>query len=178
MMRLFIGIAIPDAPARSLLLLEGGIPGARWQSREQLHLTLRFIGEVDGRTVIDIDDALRALREPAFELEPFGVGVFSLKEPRQLWIGLRRNPALIHLHRKVDTTITRLGLRADGRKFSPHITLARLKSPPRDRLVQFLQTHALFSAQPFAVDRFCLYRSALTAKGSLYTVEQDYVLEG
>ncbi len=177
MMRLFVGIAIPERLAQSLLLLEGGIPGARWQSREQLHLTLRFIGEVDGRTVADIDDALRAVREPAFELEPFGVGVFTPKEPRQLWVGMRSNPALLHLHRKVDTAMTRLGLRADGRKFSPHITVARLKSPPRDRLVQFLQNHALLSAQPFAVDRFSLFRSTLTANGSLYTVEQDYALD-
>ncbi len=118
MIRLFIGIAIPDSLARLLLLLEGGIPGARWQSREQLHLTLRFIGEVDGRALADIDDALRALREPAFELEPFGVGVFTLREPRQLWVGMRSSAALLHLQRKIDTAGTRLGVPAEGRKFS------------------------------------------------------------
>ena len=178
MMRLFVGIAIPDTLARALQLLEGGVPGARWQSREQLHLTLRFLGEVDGRTLADIDDALRALHEPAFELEPFGVGVFTLKEPRQLWVGMRNSPALLHLHRKIDTAMTRLGLPADGRKFTPHITLARLKAPHRDRLVHFLQAHALFHAQPFAVDRFLLLRSTLTADGSVYSIEQEYVLDG
>ena len=93
MMRLFIGIALPDTQVQSLSLLAGGIPGARWQPPERLHLTLRFIGEVDGRTLAGIDDALRALREPAFELEPFGVGVFTLKEPRQLWVGMRSSDA-------------------------------------------------------------------------------------
>lgn len=176
MMRLFIGVAIPDNICQSLLLLEGGIPGARWQSREQLHLTLRFIGDVDGQKFADIDDALSVLREPVFELELFGVDVFTAKDPRQLWVGTRSNAALLHLQKKVDTALTRLDLPADGRKFIPHVTLARLKAPHRGKLMEYLQGHALYQSQRFAVDRFFLFRSTLTANGSLYTVEEEYRL--
>ena len=110
-MRLFVALSVPDAVAQSLLLLQGGVPGARWQTREQLHLTLRFIGEVDGRETAALKDALAAIDAPAFHLELHGVGQFGNRKPNTLWAAVRPSPELEHLQRKVDNAIRRLAPR-------------------------------------------------------------------
>jgi len=177
MMRLFVAIALPDSVADGLLMLQGGIPAARWSTREQLHLTLRFIGEVDGRDAAAIDDALAAIRSPRFSLEQKGVGEFGGRNPRALWAGVRDEGPVAHLQRKIESAVQRAGIAAEERKFSPHITLARLRGAPRDRIVTFLSAHALYASGPFEVNAFILYSSTLTPNGSLYRPERSYSLE-
>ena len=176
-MRLFVALALPDAVADDLLALRGGVPGARWSAREQLHLTLRFIGEVDGRDAAAIDDALASIRAPRFTLELKGVGEFGGKNPRALWAGVRDEAPVAHLQRKVESAIQRVGLPPEERKFSPHVTLARLRGSPRDRVIAFLASHALYASGPFDLNAFVLYSSALSPKGSLYRAERSYRLE-
>lgn len=175
-MRLFVALALPDGVAESLLLMEGGIPAARWQKREQLHLTLRFIGEVDGRVAADIDDALAALKAPGFTLALHGVGTFGGRDPRQLWAGVRPNPALLHLQKKIETALQRIGLSPEPRKFKPHVSLAKLKACPREKVTEYLSAHALYTSVPFDVNGFELYSSTLTPSGSLYRCERCYPL--
>jgi 2'-5' RNA ligase len=175
-MRLFVAVPVPDAIAKGLMLLQGGVPGARWQSREQLHLTLRFIGEVDGADVRAIDDALAGIDAAAFELQLHGVGQFGNKQPHTLWAAARENEMLEHLARKVDTAIRRVGQPQDAHKFKPHVTLARLRHPDLDKIREWLTAHALFTSDEFAVDAFCLYSSKLTSDGSVYRIEQEYPL--
>jgi 2'-5' RNA ligase len=177
-MRLFVALPIPDAVAQLLLLLEGGVPGARWQAREQLHLTLRFIGEVDGRDARALEDALAGIDAPAFEMQLHGVGQFGNKQPHSLWAAARRNDLLEHLQRKVDTAIRRVGQPQDTHKFTPHVTLARLRHPELDKARQWLVDHALYTSAEFTVNAFCLYSSKLTSDGSIYRVEQEYPLRG
>jgi 2'-5' RNA ligase len=177
MMRLFVALALPDRVAESLLLLRGGVPGARWSQREQLHLTLRFIGEVDGRDAAAIEDALAAIHAPRFTLELKGVGEFGGKNPRALWAGVRDDGAVQHLQRKIESAMQRIGLPAEERKFAPHVTLARLKAAPRDRVITFLVTHALYASGPFDVSSFILYSSQMTPNGSIYCPENIYALE-
>lgn len=177
-MRLFVGLSIPDVVAQGLMLLQGGVPGARWQAREQLHLTLRFIGEVDGRDMAAIDDALAGIDAPAFDLQLHGVGQFGNKQPHSLWAAARPNDLLDHLQRKVDTAIRRVGQPQDAHKFTPHVTLARLRHPDLDKLREWLTHHALYTSPEFSVGRFCLYSSKLTSDGSIYRVERDYDLRG
>lgn len=177
-MRLFAALPIPDAIARQFMLLQGGVPGARWQSREQLHLTLRFIGEVDGRDVRAIDDALAGIDAPAFPLQFHGVGQFGNKQPHTLWAAARPNEMLDHLARKVDAAIRRVGQPQDAHKFMPHVTLARLSHPPLDKVREWLVEHALSTSAEFTVDAFCLYSSKLTSDGSVYAKEQEYPLKG
>jgi RNA 2',3'-cyclic 3'-phosphodiesterase len=177
MMRLFVALTLPDVVADGLILLQGGIPGARWSTREQLHLTLRFIGEVDGRDAGAIDDALASIRAPRFTLELKGVGEFGGKNPRALWAGVRDGAPVEHLQRKVESAVQRVGLPPEERKFSPHVTLARLKGAPRERVITFLSAHALYASGPFEVNAFTLYSSTLTPNGSLYTPERLYRLE-
>ena len=177
-MRLFVAVAVPDAIAQGLMLLQGGVPGARWQSREQLHLTLRFIGEVDGSDMRALDDALAGIDAPAFELQLHGVGQFGNKQPHALWAAGRKNELLEHLARKVDTAIRKVGQPQDAHKFMPHVTLARLRHADLDKMREWLTAHALFTSDQFAVDAFCLYSSKLTSDGSIYRIEQQYPLRG
>lgn len=177
MMRLFVALALPDAVTDGLLALEGGIPGARWSTREQLHLTLRFIGEVDGRDALAIDDALASIRAPRFALELKGVGEFGGRNPRALWAGVRDDERLMHLQRKIESAVQRVGISPEKRKFSPHVSLARLKGSPRERIITFLAAHALYASGPFDVNAFILYSSTLTPNGSLYRPERSYRLE-
>jgi RNA 2',3'-cyclic 3'-phosphodiesterase len=177
MMRLFVALELPDQVAEGLILLQGGVPGARWSRREQLHLTLRFIGEVDGRDAAAIDDALSSIRAPRFTLELKGVGEFGGRNPRALWTGLRDDTAVHRLQRKIESALQRIGLPAEERKFAPHVTLARLRAAPRERVITFLATHALYASTPFEVNRFILYSSQMSQNGSLYRPERSYALE-
>ncbi len=176
MQRLFVALAIPDSVAQSLALLQSGVPGARWQTREQLHLTLRFIGEVDGRDANAIHDALSGIAAPPFTLELHGVGEFGGKHPHALWAGVRPNEALLHLQRKIETAVQRAGVLPERHKYTPHVTLARLRGTPVGRVMDYLADHALYGAQPFAVNGFILYSSLLTSDGSVYRAEQAYGL--
>jgi 2'-5' RNA ligase len=177
-MRLFVALSIPDSVAQRLMLLQGGVPGARWQSREQLHLTLRFIGEVDGRDARAVEDALAGIDAPAFDLQLHGVGQFGNKQPHALWAAARKNELLEHLARKVDTAIRRVGQPQDAHKFTPHVTLARLSHPDLDKVREWLTAHALATSDEFSVNAFCLYSSKLTSDGSIYRIEQEYPLRG
>jgi 2'-5' RNA ligase len=176
-MRLFAALALPDPVIDSLLALQGGVPGARWQTREQLHLTLRFIGEVDGLKMVAIDDALSTISAPAFTLELKAAHTFGGRVPRDLWVGAMPYEALSHLQRKIESALQRIGLDPDRRKFTPHVTLARLKKPERRRVMEFVAHHALYASGAFAVDGFILYSSKMTSDGSIYRAEKAYRLE-
>jgi len=176
MIRLFVALELPAKMRERLAALQGGVPGARWTTDEQMHLTLRFIGEVDENVAHDIDDALAGVRAPAFELELAGVGEFGGKKPRALWAGVRAKDALLHLQKKIETALQRIGLPPEERKFSAHVTLARMRTAPREKVVQFLTHHALFASAPFGVKEFVLFSSHLGSGGSVYHKERVYPL--
>jgi len=175
-MRLFVALAIPAPVAQSIMLIQGGVPGARWQTREQLHLTLRFIGEADGRGASMLDDAFSNIEAPGFELQLHGVGQFGNKQPHTLWAAARASEALAHLQRKVDNAIRRVGQAQDAHKFTPHVTVGRLRNPEQGKVIEWLTHNALFTSPGFRVDAFQLYSSRLTSDGSVYAVERDYPL--
>jgi RNA 2',3'-cyclic 3'-phosphodiesterase len=174
--RLFVAIALPDPVADELLMMQEGVTGARWSDRENLHLTLRFLGEVDGRDANAVDDALSAIRATKFTLQLKGAGEFGSKMPRALWAGIAPNEALLHLQRKIETALQRIGLDAEQRKFVPHVTLAYLKGAPRERVMDFVVRHALYASAPFEVEEFILYSSHLSPNGSSYVAERSYPL--
>jgi RNA 2',3'-cyclic 3'-phosphodiesterase len=175
-MRLFVALSIPDSVVQGLLLMQGGIPGAHWQTREQLHLTLRFIGDVDGRHARDIDEALSAISAPRFALALKGVGEFGGKKPHAVWAGVDNREAVTHLHRKIETAMQRIGLPAETRKFTPHVTLARLRTSPVECVMDWLADHALLASPAFEVPEFALYSSKLTPDGSVYAPQSVYPL--
>ena len=177
MMRLFVALDFPEEVRRRLAGLGGGVPGARWTDADGLHLTLRFIGEVPGHQAAEIDEALAGLRAPAFDLTLDGVGVFgSGRNARVLWAGVERNEALNHLQAKIESALVRCGVPAEERKFSPHVTLARLKDAPQDRIARFLGDYGLFRAGPMRMEHFTLYRSLLGKGGAVYEALGEYGL--
>ena len=102
---------------------------------DNLHLTVRFIGDVHEHVADDVDMALSGLVAPQFDLSITGLGTFETRgEPTTLWAGIERNPSLKHLRDRVESTLCRIGLPPEARKFSPHVTLARLKNPCYERL--------------------------------------------
>ena len=178
MTRLFVALSLPEAVRRRLEGLRGGLPGARWQSAEQMHLTLRFIGEVDGAAFAEIGDALAHVEAEAFSLTLEGVGHFpSRGRVRILWAGVAPNPALTHLRARTEAAVTGLGFAPEGRNYSPHVTLARFASRvPAHRLQEFVSYHGLYTSGPFAVRSFELFSSHAGAGGAHYAVEARYPL--
>jgi len=175
--RLFIAIDFPEEVKRSLVRLCHGIPGVRWVSLQQLHLTLRFIGNVDLKRFACIRQKLSDIVSPPVTLILNSVGSFPATGPlRVLWAGIERCEALGSLHDKIEQVIVAAGCEAETRPFSPHITLARLKDVPRSLVVPYLTQHASFTEGPFEVKEFRLYSSILSRQGSCHTVEQSYTL--
>jgi 2'-5' RNA ligase len=177
MFRLFTALPLPDSVRQHLLLASGGVPGARWSESHNMHLTLRFIGEVDRGLAEDCALALESVAAPRFELTISGVGQFgSGDRTRLLWAGIEKNPELIHLRDKIESVLVRVGLAPERRKFSPHISLARLRDAPQQRLAEFLQLHAGLRVAPFPVDRFVLYSSWRGNDAPSYREEAVYEL--
>jgi 2'-5' RNA ligase len=177
MIRLFVGIELPEAVQERLAGLCGGVPGARWVDAENMHLTLRFIGDVEDGLAEDIDAALLRLRAPRFDLMLDGVGFFGKPTAaRILWAGVRKCEPLARLQAKVETAVQSAGLPPEERKFSPHVTLARLKGAPEIRLQRFVAENADFLAGPLPVERFVLFSSFRSGSGPIYTPEADYPL--
>jgi len=177
MLRLFVGIGFPPELKLRLSLLCSGVPGAKWVDPGNFHLTLRFIGEIGEDLAADVDDGLSRLRARRFTLQIAGTGVFGGGDkPRSLWAGIDRNSELAGLRDKVEQALIRVGLPPETRRFAPHVTLARLRDPPIDKLRDFLVAHAQFRAAPLAVDRFSLIASFQTKSGSVYEDQADYPL--
>lgn len=176
-MRLFLALPLPDGPRRDLAALCHGVPGARWARPENLHLTLRFLGETDRHQAADLDGLLADIRAPAFEMTIRGVGAFTSKgRMRALWAGVAPEGALMHLQAKLERACMRAGFSPDGRKFSPHITLARFKDAREHVAGGFLEHHGNLALPPFAVDGFTLFESHMGHGGSHYVPLRVYPL--
>ena len=179
MNRLFVALALPEHVRSALTRLRRGFPGARWVAEENFHLTLRFIGEVDNRAMDDIAERLDRVREPGFDLEIDGFGCFETKgKVRALWARVPASEELLHLQRKIDTALDSVGVPRETRKFKPHITLARFKDAPLDRVNHFICESSPFRLDPFPIGSFTLYRSFLNRDGPIYRPEVVYPLDG
>lgn len=178
MPRLFTALEIPRDAALSLSLLRGGLPGARWIDVENYHLTLRFFGDVEGHVADDIANALDRVHRPSFQLTLSGVGAFGGKKPHSIWAGVAPSPDLNALQAEIERICQRLGLPADPRKFTPHVTLARLKNTSPDEAARYLSSRGNFSAMPFRVGRFVLMSSRESVGGGPYIVEEAWPLTG
>jgi 2'-5' RNA ligase len=176
MHRLFVAIRPPAATRAILLDAMGGISGARWQSEDQLHLTLRFIGEVDRHLARDIHAALGAVHQPGFEIALSGIGAFDRRGwPDAVWAGVSPHEPLKALHKKVDAALTRVGVAPDQRAFLPHVTLARLKRSS-GTVGNLLEDAGGLTSPPFRVDHFGLFESMLTPDGAVYSLVERYRL--
>ena len=178
MPRLFTALEIPRDAAKSLSLLRGGLPGARWIDVENYHITLRFIGDVEGHVADEIANALDRVRRSSFALTLSGVGAFGQKKPHAVWAGVSPSPDLNALQAEIERICQRLGIAADPRRFTPHVTLARLRSSSPLDVAAYLSARGNFAVPPFRVGRFVLMSSRDSVGGGPYIVEETWPLSG
>ena len=176
-MRLFVAIQLPEVIKDTLTAMCGGVDDAHWQERGQLHLTLRFIGEVDGAVARDIDDVLYQISAPAFSLTLRRTGFFNKRKlARVLWAGVEDDTALRHLHKKIQHSLTAIGLEPERHRYPPHVTLARLSGLDPMEAEGYAARYGEYASPPFIVDRFCLFSSQLSRGGAIHTLEAEYLL--
>lgn len=180
-LRLFAAVDIPDDIAERLLPLQKGVGGAKWRPRDNLHLTLRFFGDVAEPVADDIDGELSAIAEnhAPFDIALKGAGAFGGADPHTLWMGVSDSEPLKRLAADCERAARRAKLKPESRAFKPHVTMAYLSNALLDRVHAFEQRFALFETPAFRVECFGLY-SSFTRKSapSLYRLEAEYPLRG
>lgn len=178
MYRLFVGIQPPPETFQQLLPLMHGVSGARWQQESQLHITLRFIGEVDGNVANDFAGELDQLSFSPFAIALRGVGMFDARGyVDALWAGVDPREPLAHLHRKIDRLCVRCGLPPDHRAYLPHMTLARM-GRSAGPVEPFLATNADLTLPEFPVAAVTLFESHLSYNGAIYRPVAQYPARG
>jgi 2'-5' RNA ligase len=176
MPRLFTGLEIPSGVAQSLSTLRGGLPGARWIDPENYHMTLRFIGDVDDITAHEVASLLGRVRRQPFELRVEDLRSFGGRKPRAVVAALGPAHAVMELQAEHERLMQRVGLEPDGRKYTPHVTLARLRESSSRQVADYLALRAPFRSAPFKVSRFVLFSSRMSVGGGPYVVEAAYRL--
>ena len=176
MPRIFTGLEVPENVAQSLSILRGGLPGARWIDPENYHLTLRFIGDVDDQTALEVASLLGRVRRTPFELRFDALSSFGGRRPRAVIAALAQTPALMELQAEHERLMQRVGLEPEGRKYTPHVTLARLRDSSSRQVADYLATRAFLAPLPFKVSRFVLFSSRASTGGGPYVIEAAYPL--
>jgi 2'-5' RNA ligase len=176
MPRLFTGLEIPSDIGEELSALRGGLPGARWVEPENYHVTLRFIGDVDGAVAREITSVLAQVRRSAFDLRLEGLRSFGSRKPRAVVALAPTMPALMDLQAEHERLMQRVGLEPEGRKYTPHVTLARLRDSSSRQVADYLATRSPFRTAAFQVPRFVLFSARASVGGGPYVVEAAYPL--
>lgn len=176
MHRLFVAIRPPEVIRDLLVDAMEDNPDLRWVSDENLHLTLRFIGEIERPLAEDIAAALAGIRSPSFTLGLAGVGIFEQRNGGALWAGVRPKDSVAALAAKVERVCAAAGLEPERRAFHPHITVARWNRRSSAAAQAFLERNRALASPPFAVDRFTLFESRLSRHGAHYEAVADYPL--
>jgi 2'-5' RNA ligase len=176
MPRLFTAIEIPEAMRLRLSLLRAPIAGARWVQPEDMHITLRFAGDIDGRTADDLADLLADVSVPPFTIAIAGGGAFGGRDPHVLWAGVEAGPELDALYRANERAARTAGLEPNPRDFRPHVTLARMRRARQSDVARFLAENGNLRLEPFEVTRFVLLSARPGSGGPPYAVEAAYAL--
>ncbi len=179
MPRLFVALPVPEEIAEELAALQSGVPDARWQPAENLHVTLCFCDQVQGAVMRDLEEELSDIAGPRFPVAVAGVEQFSSgKQPKALVALVEKSDRLDWLQQKVSTVARNCGIEIERRKFRPHVTLARFPNGAETghHIAQFMASHSTFRAGPWLADHFALYSSRRGRSGSLYTEEAGYAL--
>jgi 2'-5' RNA ligase len=176
MPRLFTGLEIPLSVAMALGTLRGGLNGARWIDAENYHVTLRFAGDIDARKADDFAHGLDAVRPRRIELTIDALDVFGGDRPRALVALIKPTPELSALQAEQESIARRAGLPPETRKFTPHVTLARLRGTPAEAAAFHISALGRFPVQRFSASRFVLFSSRASVGGGPYVVEAAYPL--
>lgn len=177
--RLFLAMALPAPVREQLTALYEPVRGIVWTRPEQLHLTLRFLGDVDVSLGETLEAALARVQVEPFVLPVAGVGSFPPRGPaRVIWVGIGQgHPRLYQLRQQIDDTLLATGVAFDVRFFQPHVTLGRVKEGvPPGAVMQFLKRHREFEAAPIRAEAFRLYASTLHPSGAVHTLKREFAL--
>ena len=176
--RLFIALTLPQAVRSVLARMAAPLPDVTWTRTEQLHVTLRFLGDVPLETIEPMIARLTTVRVAPFILPLEGVGTFPPnRPPRILWIGVGSgHPRLFQLRQRLDDALLASGLELDVRTFHPHVTLARCTERAASAVTSWAHAHRNYAAPPFSVDAFDLYASELRPEGAVHTLRQRFPL--
>jgi 2'-5' RNA ligase len=178
MPRLFTGVEIPPEIVQALASLRGGLPGARWIDPENYHLTMRFIGDVDDATAHEVASLLGRVKRSPFELHMEGLNSFGGRKPRAVVANVAPASALMEAQAEQERLLQRIGLEPEGRKYIPHVTLARLRDSSSRQVAEYLAARGYFRTAAFPVSRFVLFSSRNSVGGGPYVVEAEYPLNG
>jgi 2'-5' RNA ligase len=177
MPRLFTGLEIPADLAGDLALLRGGLSGARWIDVENYHLTLRFIGDISDQTAYDVASALETVHRQPLTIRLEELGTFGGDRPRAIVAKAKPSQALVELQAEQERLMRRIGITPEPRKFTPHVTLARLRGASTMAVADYLAMRGGFFARSFEATRFVLFSSRASTGGGPYVVEAVYPLE-
>jgi RNA 2',3'-cyclic 3'-phosphodiesterase len=178
MPRLFTGLEVPADIATELNMLQGGVWGARWIEPQDYHITLRFIGDIEERLAREIRMSFENVEARPFTIQLKGVGAFGGNDPHTIFAGVAESAEIRRLHASLERHCQMAGLPPEGRKFMPHVTLARLRSPNLANVQEFLARQNLFISRPFEVNQFVLFSSRPSRGGGPYGVVDAYELRG
>jgi 2'-5' RNA ligase len=178
MPRLFTGLSLPEDVVERLARLKSPLPGAKWIEPQDMHLTLRFAGDVSNPVAEEFADALGQISAEAFSLRIAGVGAFGGNDPHTLFASVEPNAGLEALARANERAARKAGLAAEGRGFKPHVTLARFRHGQPDAIARYLSRHGGFACEPITVDSFVLFSSRPKVGGGPYVVEAQFPLVG
>jgi 2'-5' RNA ligase len=176
MPRLFTGLEIPRDIADALAILRGGLPGARWIDPENYHVTLRFIGDIDDVLAREIASMLGQVKRRSFELRFDELSSFGGRRPRAVIATIPPVSPLVELQAEHERIMQRIGLDPEGRKFSPHVTLARLRDSSSRQVANYLAARGPLNGLSFPISRFVLFSSRASVGGGPYVVEATYPL--
>lgn len=176
MPRLFTGLEIPAEVGQTLSNLRGCLPGARWIDPENYHVTLRFIGDIDGASANEIAAMLWRVNRKPFEVTVQGLSSFGGRKPRAVVANIAPSRPLIELQAELERMMQRIGLDPEGRKFVPHVTLARLHDASSQDVADYLSVRGYFPSRVFVAERFVLFSSRASTGGGPYVVEDAYDL--
>jgi RNA 2',3'-cyclic 3'-phosphodiesterase len=176
MPRLFTGLELPETVAGQLSLLRGGVAGARWIEPADYHITLRFIGDIDRALARDIDETLADIRRPSVHVRFDGLSWFGGDKPRAIVARVKPEPTLMDLQAEQERRLRRIGVEPETRKYTPHITVARLRGGGQASVASYLETRGPLLAEAFEAKRFVLYSARESFGGGPYVVEAAYPL--
>jgi 2'-5' RNA ligase len=178
MPRLFTAIEIPPLVRQHLALMRAPLAGAKWIEAEDMHITLRFVGDIDGRTAEEFADLLAGIQARPFTITIKTLGAFGGRDPRVLWAGVEAGEELDALYRANERAARAAGIEPAGRDFKPHVTLARMRGARQHAVARFLEENGAFRSEPFVATRFVLLSARPGSGGPPYGVVEAFPFEG
>ena len=176
MPRLFTALELPERVASQLAHARGGVAGARWLEPADYHITLRFIGDIDARTARDIAETLGDVHRSRMAVRFDGLSWFGGDKPRAIVAKVKADPALMDLQVEQERRLRRIGLGPETRKYTPHVTLARLRGVSQAAVADYLAARGGLVAEAFTAERFVLFSARDGTGGGPYVVEAAYPL--